>query len=72
MIRTKNVIFDESVYYDSSEIDVVRFQESIIKQFIEISRIQETSRIIEIEPKSKSDLDIKQIQSSNKKEKRLN
>ena len=67
MIRTKDVIFDESIYYDSSEIDVVKFQESMIEQLIETSKIQESSRIIEIESKSNSK--IKQIQSSNKKEK---
>ena len=47
MIRTKDVVFDESIYYDSLEIDVVKLLKSMIKQLIKISRIQEVSRITE-------------------------
>ena len=41
----------------------------MIERLIETSRIQECSRIIEIE--SKSDSDIEEIQFSNKKEKQV-
>ena len=69
MIRTKNEIFDESIYYNSSDINVVKLQESMIEQLIETSRISESSRIIKI--KSQSDLNIEPIQFSNKKKKEI-
>ena len=73
VIRTKDVIFDESIYYDSSEIDVVKLLKSMIELLIETSDIEQNARIIEIESKSESDSKVKQISisSSNMKEKKI-
>ena len=73
MIGTKDIIFDESIYYDFSKIDVIKFLKSMIKLLIEASRVQECSRIIKIKFKSDFDLKVKrkEIQFLNKKVKKI-
>ena len=73
MIRTRDIIFDESIYYNSSEIDVAKLLKSIIELLIEISNIEQDARIIEIESESDSDLKVEQLLSlsSNMKEKEI-
>ena len=74
VIRTRNIIFDESIYYDSSEINVVKLLKSMIKQLIETLRIQKALEIIEIELKLVSNLkvEIKKLNFQTREKKKLN
>ena len=64
MIRTRDVIFDESTYYDPSEIDAAKLLKSMIELPIEASDIEQNARIIEIESESESDSKVEQISTS--------
>ena len=71
VVRTRNVMFDETIYYNFADFDVSQlFKESMIERSVEISFVANFDRIIEIE--SDSNLNVMNInKSKSSKEKEM-